>query len=128
MAYNTISQMDFGQAIASEDLTGKLYFLGVQAGETVGVNTTAGGAANVVIHTDSPSGIAVRTVFKGITKAVAGAAIAADADLASDATGKVVTADAVAGDVVVGKAITAAGEANEVITINFFGDGRRTAA
>lgn len=126
MAYNTISQMDFGQSVASEDLTGKLYFLGVQAGETVGVNTTAGGAANVVIHTDSPSGIAVRTVFKGITKAVAGAAIAADADLASDATGKVVTA--VTGDVVVGKAITAAGEANEVITINFFGDGRRTAA
>lgn len=126
MAYNTISQMDFGQAVASEDLTGKLYFLGVQAGETVGVNTTAGGAANVVIHTDSPSGIAVRTVFKGITKAVAGAAIAADADLASDATGKVVTA--VTGDVVVGKAITAAGEDNEVITINFFGDGRRTAA
>ena len=126
MAYNTISQMDFGQAIASEDLTGKLYFLGVQAGETVGVNTTAGGAANVVIHTDSPSGIAVRTVFKGITKAVAGAAIAADADLASDAAGKVVTA--ATGDVVVGKAITAAGEENEVITINFFGDGRRTAA
>jgi len=126
MAYNTISQMDFGQAVASEDLTGKLYFLGVQAGETVGVNTTAGGAANVVIHTDSPSGIAVRTVFKGITKAVAGAAIAADADLASDAAGKVVTAGT--GDVVVGKAITAAGEANEVITINFFGDGRRTAA
>ena len=126
MAYNTISQMDFGQAIASEDLTGKLYFLGVQAGETVGVNTTAGGAANVVIHTDSPSGIAVRTVFKGITKAVAGAAFAAGADLASDAAGKVVTAGT--GDVVVGKAITAAGEANEVITINFFGDGRRTAA
>lgn len=126
MAYNTISQMDFGQAVASEDLTGKLYFLGVQAGETVGVNTTAGGAANVVIHTDSPSGIAVRTVFKGITKAVAGAAIAADADLASDAAGKVVTA--ATGDVVVGKAITAAGEENEVITINFFGDGRRTAA
>ncbi|MAX51295.1 MAG: hypothetical protein CMH22_04900 [Methylophaga sp.] len=126
MAYNTISQMDFGQAIASEDLTGKLYFLGAQVGETVGVNTTAGGAANVVIHTDSPSGIAVRTVFKGITKAVAGAAIAADADLASDAAGKVVTA--ATGDVVVGKAITAAGEENEVITINFFGDGRRTAA
>ncbi len=126
MAYNTISQMDFGQAVASEDLTGKLYFLGAQVGETVGVNTTAGGAANVVIHTDSPEGIAVRTVFKGITKAVAGAAIAADADLASDAAGKVVTA--VTGDVVVGKAITAAGEANEVITINFFGDGRRTAA
>ena len=126
MAYNTISQMDFGQAVASEDLTGKLYFLGVQVGETVGVNTTAGGAANVVIHTDSPSGIAVRTVFKGITKAVAGAAIAADADLASDAAGKVVTA--ATGDVVVGKAITAAGEENEVITINFFGDGRRTAA
>lgn len=126
MAYNTISQMDFGQAVASEDLTGKLYFAGVLDGESVAVATTAGGAADVIIHTDSPSGIAVRTVFKGITKAVAGGAILANADLAVNATGQVVTA--VATDTVIGRAITAAGEANEVITINFFGDGRRTAA
>jgi hypothetical protein len=126
MAYNTISQLDFGQAIAQEDFTGKQYFLGVQTGEEVVVASTAGGAANVVIHTDAPSGISVRTVFKGVTKVVAGDAVTAGADVASDANGKVVTATT--GDVVVGTAVTAASEDGEVMTINFFGDGRRDAS
>lgn len=126
MAYNTISQMDFGQAIAATDLTGKLYFAGVLTGESVDVAATAGGRVDCVIHTDSPAGISSRVVFKGVTKAVAGAAVAAGADVAVNASGQFVTAAAT--NVVVGKAITAAGAAGEVLTINFYGADTYTAS
>lgn len=122
MAYNTISQMDFGQAIATEDLTGKLHFAGVQTGEEVALPTAAGEAANVMIHTDAPKGISVRTVFKGVSKAVAGGTFSAGAKVATAADGRVV--EATNGDVILGDAVIEATAENEVVTINFYGVGQ----
>lgn len=119
MAYNTISQLDFGQAIAASDFTGDLYKAGVETGESVALATSAGARIDCVIHTDAPEGIAVRTVKKGTTKASAGAAVSAGDEVAVDVNAQFVTA--VTGDIVVGKAVTAAGEVNEIFTMYFYG-------
>lgn len=122
MAYNTISQVDFGQATAATDFTGDLYKGAVITGESVDLASTAGGRIDAVVHTDAPAGLAVRLVLKGITKASAGAAIAAGAEVAVDANAQFVTAAAgTPNDAVVGKAITAAGAANEIFTMYFYG-------
>lgn len=122
MAYNTISQMDFGQATAASDLTGDLFKAGILTGESVDLASVAGGRVDCVVHTDSPLGLAVRVVLKGVTKASAGAAVSAGDEIAVDANGQFVTAAAgTPNDVVVGKAITAAGAANEIFTMHFYG-------
>ncbi len=119
MAYNTISQLDFGQAIAATDFTGDLYKAGVETGESVALVASAGGRVDCVVHTDAPAGISVRTVKKGTTKASAGAAVSAGDLIAVDANAQFVTA--VGGDEVVGKAVTAAGAINEIFTMYFYG-------
>lgn len=119
MAYNTISQVDFGQAVATTDMTGDLFKGGILTGEAVDLAAAAGGRIDCVIHTDAPVGITVRCVLKGVTKASAGAAVTAGDLIAVDANGQFVTA--VATDVVVGKAITAAGAQGEIFTMNFYG-------
>lgn len=122
MAYNTISQMDFGQAVAATDFTGDLYKGVVLTGESAALAATAGGRIDAVLHTDAPAGISVRVVMKGVTKASAGAAVAVGDEVAVDVNGQFVTAAAgTPNNVVVGKAITAAGAANEIFTMNFYG-------
>lgn len=126
MAYNTISQMDFGQATAASDLTGDLFKAGILTGESVDLASVAGGRVDCVVHTDSPLGLAVRVVLKGVTKASAGAAVSAGDEIAVDANGQFVTA--VSTDVVLGKAITAAGAQNEIFTMTFYGADTYTKA
>lgn len=126
MAYDTISQMDFGQAIAAVDMTDNLFKAGVLTGESVALAGTAGGRVDCVIHTDAPAGIAVRTVLKGVTKASAGAAVTAGAEVAVDANGQFVPATAT--DIVVGKSITAADAAGEIFTVYFYGADSYAAA
>lgn len=119
MAYNTISQMDFGQAIAASDFTGDLFKGGILTGESVDLAGVAGGRIDCVIHTDAPSGLSVRTVLKGVTKASAGDSVSAGDEIAVDANGQFVTATST--DSVVGKAITAAGAQGEIFTMYFYG-------
>lgn len=126
MAYNTISQLDFGQAIAASDFTGDLYKAGVETGESVALASVAGGRVDCVVHTDAPSGFAVRTVKKGTTKASAGAAVSAGDEIAVDANAQFVTATST--DIVVGKAVTAAGAADEIFTMYFYGADSYAAA
>ncbi|MBG23665.1 MAG: hypothetical protein CMF22_10105 [Idiomarinaceae bacterium] len=119
MAYNTISQVDFGQAIAASDFTGDLFKGAILTGESVDLAGSAGGRIDAVVHTDAPAGISVRLVLKGVTKASAGDSVTAGDEIAVDANGQFVTATT--SDIVVGKAITEAGAQGEIFTMYFYG-------
>ncbi len=67
----------------------------------------------------------VPAMTHGQTKVVAGAAIALDADVTSDASGKAVTA--VSGNEINGKALEAATAADQIITILVHASGARAA-
>lgn len=108
MAYE--GRQDLWDITAAVDLTGSQYLF-VQLDGTL-----AGAGEYGFVLVDAPaSGSPGSVVVNGITKVVAGAAVAAGAAVSADANGKAVTA--VSTDVINGRALTAAGNANELITI-----------
>lgn len=108
MAYE--GRQDLWDITAAVDLTGSQYLFAQLDG------TLAGAGEYGFVLVDAPaSGSPGSVVVAGITKVVAGAAVAAGANVASDAAGKGVTATAA--DQINGIALTAASGANELITI-----------
>jgi len=75
------------------------------------------GAQDVGFLQDKPTTDEVAQVLvNGVSKAVAGAAVAKGARLRTDATGRLVTA--VATEEAVARALTAAGAANEILSVD----------
>lgn len=99
---------------AGADLTGK-QFCAVVA-NTSGAAVAAGANALVVgiLQNKPNSGQPATICYDGVSKAVAGATVAANAKLASDAAGKLITATT--GQAVVGIAL-AGGAVNEIIPV-----------
>ena len=119
MAYNNI----VGQAetyIAGADLTGSQYLFVKTSGANV-VVCGDGEEAVGVLWNDPASGRAATVIRDGDPHVYAGAAIAAGANVASDAAGKAVTA--ASGDVVLGKARAAAAAADDLVQIEFYRGG-----
>lgn len=80
-------------AVAGADLSSSQFLFAVaNSSGTFIVNTTAGGPVLGVIQDNPASGEAVNVAFSGVTKVVAGAAVAAGARVMSSAAGKAVTA------------------------------------
>lgn len=104
--------------IAGADLSAKQYHaLRVTAAFTVDATNSAGMACvGVLQNKPSASGQAAEVMQSGITKAVAGAAVSAGAEVMAGADGRIITA-ATAGSNVIGIALEAAANANEVISI-----------
>ncbi len=123
MAYENVRRGGIPGAVASGDLTGSQFLFAIVDGEkTVGV-AGAGVAADGVIQNKPNTGQAVTLAIAGDTsKVVAGAAVAAGADVASDAAGKGVTSTS--GDYIQGKCLTAAANADELITVQLSTPGR----
>lgn len=74
--------------IASQDLTAKQYRAITNAGAVAG----AGAKALGILQNNPPSGRAATICTEHLSKAVAGATIAKDAELAADANGAFITA------------------------------------
>lgn len=85
---------------------------------TAGKSVVAAGAgeAGIGIIQNKPAANEGATIaISGVSKAVAGAVIAVNAEVTADANGKLVTATT--GDYVIGTALVAAGAANELIPV-----------
>lgn len=95
---------------AARDLSGAQYsFLAIQSDGTVDTVSAAGGAANGVLQNKpGAAGRATTVGYQGITKMVAGGAIADGAPVMSDANGHAVTFDAGTGHKQLGTAVMAA--------------------
>jgi hypothetical protein len=102
--------------VASADLSTKqFYFVNVSA-TGAAVNTTAGGMVDGVLQ-NKPDALnkAATVAFSGVSKVVAGAAIAKGARVASSAAGKAVTG--VATNIGVGTALEAAAADGDLIAV-----------
>jgi hypothetical protein len=97
---------------ATTDLTGSQYLF---AHATLDGTLAVAGEPGFVLVDAPASGSPGSVVVAGITKVVAGAAVAIGDNVASDAAGKGVTA--VATDAINGIALTAASAADELVTI-----------
>lgn len=119
MATEGSFRCDGANYVAGADLSAKQFFAAVATGaNTLGLQTSLGGRMNGVIQNKPVSGQAVNICFEGFSKAAAGAAIAADAELAVDATGRFITA--VTGNQVVGQAVESAGAAGVIFTMRVY--------
>lgn len=100
---------------AGGDLSaGQYRFVELASDAQVDVVSAAGGDAVGVLQNDPSAAGRVATVaVMGVTKLVAGAAVAAGDKLQAGADGRALTA--ASGDVVLGRALTAAAQAGDVI-------------
>jgi hypothetical protein len=102
---------------AGGDLSaGQFRFVELAADAQVDLVAAAGGDAVGVLQNDpSAAGRAATVAVLGVSKVVAGAAVAAGARVQSDDEGRALAA--ASGDVVLGRALTAASAAGEVIEV-----------
>lgn len=123
MAYENVRRGGIPGVVASADLTGSQGLFAIVDGEkTVGL-AGAGVAADGVIVNKPDSGQAVALAIPGDTaKVVAGALVAAGANVSSDAAGKGITSTS--GDYILGKCLTASANADELITVQLSTPGR----
>ena len=113
MAYE-IPGLDNGVTIAAADLSAAQFKCVVFSATGVAV-AGAGVNADGILQGSPVAGDPANVMHQGTSKAVAGAAITAGAEVASDAAGKVVTA--VSTDFILGKALEAAAADGEIITV-----------
>lgn len=112
-----------GTFTASADLSGA-QFLAVKVS---GSNTVTKAAASTdavigILQNKPASGQEAVVMTLGITKAVAGAAVAAGAEVMANASAKVITAASAAGaNRVIGIALEAAANADEIISVLLIG-------
>lgn len=105
--------------VAGADLSAKQFFAAVQTGSnTVGLQTSAGGPIAGIIQNKPVSGQAASLRFEGVTKAAAGASVAAGAEVMVDATGRLITATST--NQVVGRAVESAGGAGVIFSVRLF--------
>lgn len=109
--------LEWGQEVASEDLSAKQYHI---------VKLAAGGIAVAAAATDNPIGVLRRNAnlnevcdvrIVGIAEVKAGAAVAKGAEVMSDAAGKAITYAAGANNMVVGIALKAAAADGDIIPV-----------
>lgn len=118
MAYE-IPFAKLGTLTASADLRTHQYkFAKVSGAGTATVAAASTDAVVGVIQNKPNTGEEVELTVLGVTKVVAGAAVAAGAEVMSDASGRAITAAAAAGaNRVLGYALDAASAAGEIITV-----------
>jgi predicted RecA/RadA family phage recombinase len=95
--------------------SGQFLCVYISAARTVTVQTSQGGAVYGILQNTPPQGAAADVGILGVSKAVAGAAISAGANLMCDGNGRVITQTG--SNVIVGVALEAASAANQIITI-----------
>lgn len=115
-----------GNITASADLSGQqLRFAKVSGQNTVTVTAASTDAVVGVLQNKPTLGQEAAVMCLGISKVYAGAAVAAGAEVMSDATGRAITASAAAGaNRVIGVALEAAAAAGEVISVLLIGPVR----
>ena len=102
---------------AAADLSAKQYTLVKVSGDNgIAANVLATTLSIGILQNEPPSGSPGTVAIAGISKAIAGAAVAAGAQVMSDTTGRVITATG-SGAYVVGVALEACNNANEVIRV-----------
>jgi hypothetical protein len=113
------------QMTAGVDLSANIYrFVRITAANVVGL-VTAATQVTLGLQNNKPlSGQVVDVVTNGVTKMVAGAAIAAGAEIMPDSTGRGITAVTAANRTTGAIALEAAAAAGDVITV-FIGIGQR---
>ena len=117
MAYDN-SGIHFGQATAAADLSAKQFFAVKVTAANV-VNLAGAGDGPIGVLQNKPtSGQAADVLVFGMTKASAGAAIAAGAKVMVDSNGQFQTASGSA-KYYVGTAVTAASALNDVFVLAF---------
>lgn len=103
--------------VAAADLSAKQYYgLRVTAAFGVDVSSGAGQACLGILQNKPTSGQPAEVMQSGISKAIAGAAVAAGAEVMVAADGRIITA-ATAGSNVIGICLDGCSNANEVISV-----------
>ena len=115
MAFERPGQMDGHHRAAGDYRALQFRAMALDANGLMAQNTTAGGRIAGVLQNKPNLNEACTVMLSGVTKIVAGAAVAVGAEIASDAAGRAVTA--VAGNHVIGEAETAAANAGELISV-----------
>lgn len=123
MAYENVRNGGIPGVTASADLTADQFrFVVIDGEKTVDV-AGDGVAADGVLQNKPDTGQAATIAIAGdTTKVIAGAAVAAGANVASDANGAGVPATS--GEYINGKCLTAAANADELITVQLSSPGR----
>lgn len=111
---------------ASADLSAfQHHFVEVDSNGQLTISNSAGESVFGVLQNDpGAQGVAGSVMKTGVSKVVAGAAIAAGALVQTNASGRAITA--ASGDFVVGRAIDAVGANGEVVSVAL-GENHRTA-
>jgi hypothetical protein len=122
MAYETMRNSLPGVAASADLQTKQFFFVKVDGSKTVGL-AGDGEAVAGVLQNKPDTGQAATVWGPGaVTKVVAGAAIAAGANVSSDAAGKGKTSTS--GDYIVGHAVDAVSADGEVVTVTLTTPGR----
>ena len=109
--------INIGICTAAADLSSSQFrAMRVTGDFAVNVANAAGQAVIGILQNKPTSGQPADVMMSGVSKAIAGAAIAAGAEVMAGADGRIITA-ATAGSNVIGIALNAAGGANEIISV-----------
>jgi len=109
--------INIGICTAAADLSAQQFrAMRVTGDFQVNVANAAGQAVIGILQNKPTSGQSADVMMAGVSKAIAGAAIAAGAEVMAGADGRIITA-ATAGSNVIGIALNAAGNANEIISV-----------
>ena len=102
--------------VASADLSTHQFKFMTLSSTGAALNTTAGGMCDGVLQNKPNAlGVAASVAFSGVSKVVAGAAVAKGARVMSNATGKAITG--VATNIGVGRALEAAAADGDLIAV-----------
>ena len=115
MAYERPGEKDGHHRAAGDYRALQFRFVELNASGLMAQVTTLGARAAGVLQNKPNLNEAAEVMLTGVSKVVAGAAVAVGANLTSDAAGRAVTAGA--GQAILGKAELAAGAAGEVISV-----------
>lgn len=109
--------------VAGADLTTKkdTFVIVTSAGERTVATPAAGAKADGVLLNDPVTGVAAAVAVFGRVKVVAGAAIAAGAEISTDAQGRAIAATGT--NIRLGKTTEAATAAGQLITVDFYTGG-----
>jgi hypothetical protein len=113
MAYG-IEGFDLGTVVAGADLSA-LQHTAVLVGSSGFVTAGAGAPADGFLQNDPASGEIANVRITGVSKAVAGAAVAQGAEVTVGTTGKIITATS--GDNIIGRALEAASADLDIIPV-----------
>ena len=102
--------------VANGDQSGNQYKFVKEGASGMALNTTSGGQCTGVLQNKPTSGQVGAVAVDGVSKVIAGAAVAKGADVMSNATGLAITATGT-GAYIQGEALEAATAANQIIAV-----------